>query len=46
LCLFINDDNGSIFSAVTVKLAPDFPLCEIIDFGKGQLCISGSDEKL
>jgi len=40
---FSNDDKGSIFDAVIVKLSR--VLCENIDFGKGQVRISCSDEK-
>lgn len=45
LCRFKYVDSGSIFLAVTVKLLLVCPLCEIMDFGKGQLRISALEEK-
>jgi hypothetical protein len=40
---FSNDDNGSYFDAVIVRLLAD--LCDIIDLGNAQLRMSCSDEK-
>jgi hypothetical protein len=42
---FNSADNGSILAADMVKLEWTRPLCEIIVLGKGQLCMSDSDEK-
>jgi hypothetical protein len=40
---FSNDDNGSYFDAVIVRLSA--VLCDIIDLGNAQLRMSCSDEK-